>query len=54
MQSSITSARFNGYLVGAGTLEDFEKDVEKLGWSTEVAEYVRKELTKNEGGSLYC
>lgn len=52
--TSTTASKFNGYLVGVGSSPQFEKDAEVLNWPKEIAEYVRTEFKKNEGGGLYC
>ncbi|VEN34989.1 unnamed protein product [Callosobruchus maculatus] len=54
LQSSHVAARLNGYIVGVGKQEDFEKDVVTLGLSEKMAKYVRSHLLENEGGNLYC
>lgn len=54
LQTSHLAARLNGYLVGVGGMNQFEKEVAKLGLSDEQAEYVRRELKRNEGGGLMC
>ncbi|KAL3276257.1 hypothetical protein HHI36_020972 [Cryptolaemus montrouzieri] len=53
-QTSHLAARLNGYLVGVGKLEDFEKESEKLGLSEKISSFVRTQWKQNEGGSLYC
>jgi peptide-methionine (S)-S-oxide reductase len=54
LQTSHVAARLNGYLVGVGKLEDFEKDVVKLALNDKIASFVRTQLIENEGGNLYC
>lgn len=54
LQKSHLAARLNGYLVGVGGLEQFEKELESLGLNEKQAEYVRRELIRNEGGGLAC
>nr|CAH7713277.1 unnamed protein product [Callosobruchus chinensis] len=54
LQSSHVATRLNGYIVGVGKQEDFEKDVVTLGLSEKMAKYVRSHLLENEGGNLYC
>lgn len=54
LQTSHVAARLNGYLVGVGTLENFEKDIPKLALTDKIASFVRAQLIENEGGSLYC
>ncbi|KPI97269.1 Peptide methionine sulfoxide reductase [Papilio xuthus] len=54
LQTSHLAARLNGYLVGVGGKTQFEKEVAQLGLSEKQAEYVRRELERNEGGGLAC
>lgn len=54
LQKSYLATRLNGYLVGVGGLEQFEKELESLGLNGKQAEYVRRELKRNEGGGLAC
>lgn len=54
LQTSHLAARLNGYLVGVGGKTQFEKEVSQLGLSEKQAEYVRRELERNEGGGLAC
>ncbi|CAG9793969.1 unnamed protein product [Diatraea saccharalis] len=54
LQSSHLAARLNGYLVGVGGKDQFEGEVAKLGLDEKQADYVRKELERNEGGGLAC
>ncbi|XP_077285321.1 methionine sulfoxide reductase A isoform X2 [Arctopsyche grandis] len=54
LHKSHLAARLNGYLVGVGGLEQFEKELESLGLNEKQAEYVKRELKRNEGGGLAC
>lgn len=54
LQTSHLAARLNGYLVGAGGISQFNQEVSKLGLTENQAEYVRRELERNEGGGLAC
>ncbi|XP_028156149.1 peptide methionine sulfoxide reductase [Ostrinia furnacalis] len=54
LQTSHLAARLNGYLVGMGGKAQFEEEVKKLGLDEKQADYVRKELERNEGGGLAC
>ncbi|CAB3220121.1 unnamed protein product [Arctia plantaginis] len=54
LQTSHLAARLNGYLVGVGGRSQFEQEVQSLGLSEKQAEYVRRELERNEGGGLAC
>lgn len=40
--------------MGVGGMEQFEEEVDKLGLTEKIADYVRNELIKNKGGNLYC
>lgn len=44
----------NGYIAGAGTLEQFEKDLPNLGLSEKAAQYLKKYVIENQGNGLYC
>lgn len=52
--TSHIAAKLNGYLVGVGGLEQFEKEAIELGLSAKQIEYVRQYLKKNEGAGLSC
>lgn len=54
LQTSHLAARLNGYLVGVGKPDDFEKDIVKLGLTSNLADYVRKHYRENKGGNLFC
>ncbi|XP_058460251.1 peptide methionine sulfoxide reductase [Malaya genurostris] len=54
LRSSHVAARLNGYLIGVGGLEQFNKDAERLGLSGEQIEYVRDYVRDNEGGGIFC
>ncbi|PZC75712.1 hypothetical protein B5X24_HaOG205686 [Helicoverpa armigera] len=54
LQTSHLAARLNGYLVGVGGRTQFEQEVQRLGLTEKQAEYVRRELERNEGGGLAC
>ncbi|XP_041986899.1 peptide methionine sulfoxide reductase isoform X2 [Aricia agestis] len=54
LQTSHLAARLNGYLVGVGGIAQFEKEVASLGLNEKQAEYVRREIVRNEGGGLAC
>lgn len=54
LQTSHLAARLNGYLVGVGGKAQFDQEVVRLGLSDKQAEYVRRELERNEGGGLAC
>jgi peptide-methionine (S)-S-oxide reductase len=52
--NSHIAARLNGYLVGVGGVEQFDKEAEQLGLTQKQIEYVRKYVKENEGGGLSC
>ncbi|NP_001040364.1 methionine sulfoxide reductase [Bombyx mori] len=54
LQTSHWAARLNGYLVGVGGMNQFDQELPKLGLNEKQAEYVRRELERNEGGGLAC
>lgn len=54
LQTSHLAARLNGYLVGLGGLEQFNAEVERFGLTEKMADYVRTQIHKNEGGNLSC
>ncbi|XP_043504786.1 peptide methionine sulfoxide reductase isoform X1 [Polistes fuscatus] len=54
LRSSSLAAKLNGYIAGAGTLEQFEKDLPNLGLSEKAAQYLKKYVIKNQGTGLYC
>ncbi|XP_001847522.2 peptide methionine sulfoxide reductase [Culex quinquefasciatus] len=54
LQSSHVAARLNGYLVGAGGLEQFEAEADQLGLSDAQKQYVRNYLIENDGAGIAC
>ncbi|XP_049957477.1 peptide methionine sulfoxide reductase isoform X1 [Schistocerca serialis cubense] len=52
--SSHAAARINGYVVGMGGVQMFEEDISRLGLTPEIADYVRKWVTKYEGHGMIC
>lgn len=54
LQTSHLASRLNGYLVGVGGLEQFNEEVERLKLTEKMADYVRKQIHKNQGGNLFC
>ncbi|XP_012262170.2 peptide methionine sulfoxide reductase [Athalia rosae] len=48
------AAKLNGYLAGAVSPSEFERELPALGISEEAAEYVRKYVIENQGSGLYC
>lgn len=54
LQSSHVAARLNGYLIGVGGLEQFDKDADRLGLNGEQIQYVRDYVRENEGGGIFC
>lgn len=54
LKTSPVAAKLNGYLAGAVTYEQFQKDLPKLGFSEKVAEYVSKIVIEKQNTGLYC
>jgi peptide-methionine (S)-S-oxide reductase len=54
LQASHIACRLNGYLVGVGGVEQFDKESSILGLTAKQVEYVRKYVIQNEGGGLSC
>ncbi|XP_076244505.1 methionine sulfoxide reductase A isoform X2 [Calliopsis andreniformis] len=54
LRSSPLAAKLNGYIAGAGTLDQFEKDLPKLGLSEKAVQYLKKYVIENQGNGLYC
>uniref|UniRef100_A0A0K8SDD2 peptide-methionine (S)-S-oxide reductase n=3 Tax=Lygus hesperus TaxID=30085 RepID=A0A0K8SDD2_LYGHE len=54
LKESFVSARLNGYVIGCGGVEQFEKEWATLGLDQKAANYVRRLVTKYEGQGLVC
>lgn len=54
LQTSHLAARLNGFVVGLGGMEQFEEELQNYGLDDKVANYVRKQLIENKGGTLSC
>ncbi|KZC04185.1 PREDICTED: peptide methionine sulfoxide reductase [Dufourea novaeangliae] len=54
LRNSPLAAKLNGYLAGAGTVEQFEKELPKLGLSEKASQYLQKYVIENQGNGLYC
>lgn len=54
LQQSYVAAKLNGYLVGIGTPEQFDKEAPELGLNKEQFEYVRRYVVENQGAGLSC
>lgn len=54
LRNSPLAAKLNGYIAGAGTLEQFEKDLPSLGLSEKAIQYLQKYVIENQGNGLYC
>ncbi|XP_076668324.1 methionine sulfoxide reductase A isoform X2 [Andrena cerasifolii] len=54
LRNSPLAAKLNGYIAGAGTLEQFEKDLPSLGLSEKAVQYLQKYVIENQGNGLYC
>ncbi|XP_011684889.1 PREDICTED: peptide methionine sulfoxide reductase isoform X1 [Wasmannia auropunctata] len=52
--ASPLAAKLNGYIAGAGSLEQFEKELPSLGLSEKSAKYLTKYIVENQGSGLYC
>lgn len=52
--SSPLAAKLNGYIAGAGTLEQFEQELPNLGLTEKSAKYLTKYIIENQGTGLYC
>jgi len=48
------AAKLNGYIAGAGTLEQFEKQLPNLGLNEKTTQYLQKYIIQNQGIGLYC
>ena len=48
------AAKLNGYLAGAVTYEQFQRDLPSLGLSDKVAQYVEKFVIEKQNTGLYC
>lgn len=51
---STLAAKLNGYIAGAGTLEQFYQELPSLGLGDNEAEYLEKRVIENQGNGLYC
>lgn len=54
LKTSPLAAKLNGYLAGAVTLEQFERDLPCLGLSEKVVQYVSKFVIEKQNTGLYC
>ncbi|EZA52657.1 hypothetical protein DMN91_002068 [Ooceraea biroi] len=54
LRTSALAAKLNGYLAGAGTLEQFDRELPGLGLTEKTAQYLKKYITENQGNGLYC
>jgi peptide-methionine (S)-S-oxide reductase len=52
--TSPLAAKLNGYIAGAGTLEQFERELPNLGLNEKAVQYVTKYIIENQGSGLYC
>ncbi|KYN10631.1 PREDICTED: peptide methionine sulfoxide reductase isoform X1 [Trachymyrmex cornetzi] len=48
------AAKLNGYIAGAGTLEQFERELPNLGLNEKLVQYLTKYIIENQGSGLYC
>ncbi|XP_055378000.1 peptide methionine sulfoxide reductase-like isoform X2 [Condylostylus longicornis] len=54
LQKSYVAAKLNGYLVGSGTVKQFENEIHSLGLTPSQADYVKFFFSKFEGVGLSC
>ncbi|XP_078048405.1 methionine sulfoxide reductase A isoform X3 [Augochlora pura] len=54
LRNSPLAAKLNGYIAGAGTIEQFQKELPKLGLSEKASQYLQKYAIENQGNGLYC
>lgn len=54
LRNSPLAAKLNGYIAGAGTLDQFKNDLPNLGLSEKAARYLQKYIIDNQGNGLYC
>ncbi|XP_011642964.1 peptide methionine sulfoxide reductase isoform X2 [Pogonomyrmex barbatus] len=54
LRTSPLAAKLNGYIAGAGTLEQFERELPNLGLNEKAVQYLTKYIIKNQGNGLYC
>lgn len=54
LRTSPLAAKLNGYIAGAGTIEQFERLLPILGLNEKAAQSLRKYVTENQGTGLYC
>lgn len=52
--NSPLAAKLNGYLAGAVSSSQFERELPSLGLSEDAAQYVRRYVVENQGNGLYC
>ncbi|XP_026675279.1 peptide methionine sulfoxide reductase isoform X1 [Ceratina calcarata] len=54
IRNSPLATKLNGYIAGAGTIEQFEKELPNLGLSEKASQYLQKYVIENQGNGLYC
>ncbi|XP_030375260.1 peptide methionine sulfoxide reductase isoform X2 [Scaptodrosophila lebanonensis] len=54
LQTSYVATKLNGYLAGAGSMEQFKSEVESLGLTPTQRQYCHYHIEQNEGQGLYC
>lgn len=54
LRTSPLASKLNGYLAGAGTIEQFERDLPSLDLNEKTSQYLRKCVIENQGNGLYC
>ncbi|CAK9830812.1 Peptide methionine sulfoxide reductase [Anthophora retusa] len=54
LRNSPLATKLNGYIAGAGTIEQFEKDLPTFGLSEKAVQYLQKYMIENQYNGLYC
>lgn len=52
--TSFVATKLNGYLVGVGGIQQFDKEAPEFGLNQSQLEYARRYVRKNEGAGLSC
>ncbi|XP_017762603.1 PREDICTED: peptide methionine sulfoxide reductase isoform X1 [Eufriesea mexicana] len=54
LRNSPVAAKLNGYIAGAGTIEQFKNELPNLGLNEKAVQYLQKYVIENQGNGLYC
>lgn len=54
LRSSPLAAKLNGYIAGAGSIEQFDQEVANFNLNEKTIQYLRKHVIENQGAGLYC